>query len=173
MDAKTKITRDIETALKEQIGDEVGVIKSGPLHDNPLRKRVSITLRNMDPAKTDSEWIDRQLTGNPEDKSLFAMQVRELGGTTTWLLRGVCEINVNLGTTKESHDDGAEFAGNMRDKVMSTVAKVSAGQRSDDGLWTVFHIEPVRLDEKESGGKGNWIWRYFLYWQAFAMFEPN
>lgn len=173
MDVKTKITNDMIAALEAALGDKVGIIKAGPLHDNPLRRRVSITLRNTDPVSTDSNWIDRKLTNAPEDRSVFTMNVSELGGVTSWLLQGVIEINVNLGTTKESRPEGMEIVGDIRDTVMRCVAALPAGQQSDDGCWTVFHIQPAKLDEKESGGEGNWIWRYFLYWQAFAMFEPN
>jgi hypothetical protein len=170
---KVKIAQVFSDHLEEYLDDIAGVIKGGPLQDNPVRQRVSITLRDMDPLKADSDWIDRPMSAIPTDQRRFSMATAEIGGNQAWALRGVCEVNVNFAAERNDREDAYQESEWVKEKlsIYLSTAPVS-GLVSDNRAWQAIWHALTKIDTKEQGGKGKWIWRYFVYYEVYAYFDP-
>lgn len=170
---KVKIANVMQAYLEEHLDGIAGVIKGGPLQDNPVRKKVSITLRDMDPLSVDSEWVDKPLSAIPIDERRFHMATAEVGGNQAWALRGVVELNINLANEVQERDQAYEESEWIKENltILLSTAPIS-GLVSDSYTWTVLGFSLRKIDAKEQGGKGKWIWRYFLYYEAYAYFDP-
>jgi len=164
MTVKVDITERMLESLYAALPD-VGDIKAGPLHDDPVKIRESVTLREMDPSTVDSSWIDKRLTSVPQEQRRFKMADDEVGGTQAWLLRGVAELLVNLARDKSDRPDGWRESDQIKETLHDYIA-------SSDGKWYVMNITVDHIDTKEQGGRNAWIWRYFIFWEAHAYFNP-
>ena len=172
MAVKTEIADYMLAALKERL-PEAGIIKAGPLHDDPVKLRESITLRDMDPSKVESTWLDRRATTAPVDQMRFSMHKDEIGGDQAWLLRGTVELLLNFARDKSVRPSGWDEADQMKEEILIVLNTMQPQTFiSVDGHWCVLNISVDRVDTKEQGGKGSWIWRYFIFWEANAYFNP-
>lgn len=170
---KVKIVEKLLRRLEEDFGGQAGVIKPGPLQDSPLKRRVSILQHDMDPLDPKStSWVDRHYSAVPGDKRRFQMSPDE-GHIQGWVLRGVMELVINLGATREDRDDGYLEAEEVRTQVMTSMMHADiAGTVSDDSEWTAFFFTPTKITTIEQGGKGSWMWRYYVYYECYSAWDP-
>lgn len=169
---KVAITERMMGALSKALPD-VGVVKPGPLHADPVKLRESITLREMDPSTVDSSWIDRRMSTVPSDQRRFKMADDELGGGQAWLLRGVAELLINLARDKSSRPDGWEESDLLKEQLMNAINAMDDYIATDDRRWFVMNVVVDHIDTKEQGGRNSWIWRYFVFWEASAYYYPH
>ena len=96
MGVKSDMVEAVVDLLSEYFAtrEDIGVIKAGPLHDDPTRKEKSITIREIDPTKKDSSWMDERYASVPENEKDFGLS-DEIGGNKAWYLRIVIELNIN------------------------------------------------------------------------------
>lgn len=172
---KAKVVEKLLTQLSQDLVDEYepGVIKPGPLQDSPLKRRISILQHDMDPLDPKStNWVDRHYSAVPDDQRRFTMAVDE-GTIQGWVLRGILEIVINLGKTKEDRETGYDLSDSIRERVMSSAMHAGiAGTVSGNQEWTAYFFTPTKLQTIEQGGSGSWMWRYYMYYEVYASWDP-
>ena len=179
MTIKSEIVNRMASAIEDAVGDQVGVIKSGPLQDSPPRLESAVLLREMDPISLSASWNDVAYSNLPERERTHGFSMAdEIGGARGWLLRGVIEMVINYSRRKLDRDVAFEEADSLRFSVQSAINMASAnGDMSfvttiGNVEWVVYQVQIVEVRELESGGPKAWAWRYALYYEAPAMETP-
>lgn len=176
MGVKSAMVTKVEDILSDHFAgrEDIGVIKGGPLHDDPTRKEKSITIREIDPLskdKRDDEWMDTRYPNVPEAQRDF-MLADEIGGYKAWYLRLVIELNINYARNRQDRPDAFQDADSAKDEIIEALDG-NADFYLTDGKWIVYTIFVKRIQVLERGGAGAWQWRYALYCQSPAMHLPN
>lgn len=171
MGVKSELVDKLIVLLADEFAgrEDIGVIKAGPLHDDPTRKEKSIMIREIDPLSTnrrDDAWMDTRYPSVPQNERDFGL-ADEIGGNNAWYLRLIIELNINYARNKKDRPDGFEDADDVKDAIIDVID--GADIAFITGSWTVFTIFVKKIQVLERGGAGSWQWRYALYCQAPAM----
>jgi len=175
MGVKSVLIESMIDALTDEfaLDDDVGVIKAGPLHDDPTRKEKSITIREVDPLSLklrDEDWMDRRYANIPEGERTFGLS-DEIGGNKAWYLRTVVELNINYARNRQDRPDAFLDADTIKDRCIDTLD--GGDIYFLEGRWIVYTNFVKKIQVLEQGGNGSWQWRYALYCQAPAMHLAN
>jgi hypothetical protein len=171
MGVKTEIVERVTDLLAEYFAtrEDIGVVKAGPLHDDPTRKEKSILIREIDPLsldRRDDTWMDRRYIDVPERERDFGMS-DEIGGNKVWYLRIIIELNINYARRKQDREDAFQDSDTVKDEIIDVID--GANIYFAEGRWVVYTIFVKRIQVLERGGAGAWQWRYALYCQSPAM----
>jgi len=172
MGVKSALVEAMIDALTEEfaLDADVGVIKAGPLHDDPTRMEKSILIREIDPLSLqlrDDAWMDRRYANIPEGERTFGLS-DEIGGNRAWYLRTIIELNINYSRNKQDRPDAFYDADNIKDRIIDKLDG-SGDICFVEGRWMVYTVFIKKIQVLEQGGAGSWQWRYALYCQAPAM----
>jgi len=175
MGVKSVLLEAIVNLLSDEFATDpdVGVVKAGPLHDDPTRKEKSILIREIDPlstARRDDAWMDTRFSDVPDGEKDFVL-ADEIGGSKAWYLRLVIELNINYARNRKERPEAFEDADTIKDRIIEAID--GAEVAFTDGQWMVFTIFVKKIQVLEQGGAGSWQWRYALYCQAPAMHLAN
>lgn len=163
----TLIERMVELLGAEFADDDtVGVVKAGPLHDDPTKMIKSAMIREIDPLDDNSNWSDRRYSSLPADQRDFTLY-DEIGGNKAWYLRFVVELNINYARYRQDRENAHVDADDFKERIVDILD--GAPLAFTEGKWCVYSMFVKRVQVIESGGEGAWQWKYALYCQAPAM----